>query len=241
MNILIVPDVHGRTFWRKAKELVTKYHKIIFLGDYLDPYSQEGINPDMAFREFLDIIEFKKKYPKKVTLLLGNHDLHYHCPDFIPSTRRNTFKASQYYKVFKENAELFSYFKMFRSFGHKYLFSHAGITNNWLRKNNLLLTELLKMPEASLLDYRGRRWGGLLEQVSWYRGGNHDFGSPVWADIHEVFVDGVVGEKITQIVGHNQVKEMTAADGVIFTDCRHLISLNTKTRQITMLDYEAQN
>ena len=89
MNILIVPDVHGRTFWRRAKELVKNYQKIIFLGDYLDPYSYEGINPDMAFIEFLDIIEFKKKYPKKVTLLLGNHDLHYLSPYFIPSSRRN--------------------------------------------------------------------------------------------------------------------------------------------------------
>ena len=70
MNILIIPDVHGRTFWRKAKELVKQYQKIIFLGDYLDPYSYEGINPDMAFIEFKEIIEFKKKYPKKVILLL---------------------------------------------------------------------------------------------------------------------------------------------------------------------------
>lgn len=233
MNVLIVPDVHGRTFWRKAKELVTKYQKIIFLGDYLDPYSQEGINPDMAFLEFLDIIEFKKKYPKKVTLLLGNHDLHYHCAGFIPSTRRNTFKADQYYKVFKENAELFSYFKMFRSFGHKWLFSHAGITNNWLRQNKLLLAELLEMPEDSLLDPRGRRWGGLLEQVSYYRGGDCDFGSPVWADIHEVAADGVLGEKMTQIVGHNRVETPISAPGVVFTDCQHLLALNTKTKEIT--------
>lgn len=34
-NILIIPDVHGRTFWKYA---IDKYDKVIFLGDYLDPY-----------------------------------------------------------------------------------------------------------------------------------------------------------------------------------------------------------
>ena len=39
-EIIIIPDVHGRTFWREAIE---KYRnkentQIIFLGDYLDPY-----------------------------------------------------------------------------------------------------------------------------------------------------------------------------------------------------------
>lgn len=234
MNVLIVPDVHGRTFWRRAKELVKQYQKIIFLGDYLDPYSQEGINPDMAFLEFKEIIEFKKKYPKKVTLLLGNHDLHYVSYFFIPSSRRNNFKAEEYHKVFEENKDLFTCFKMFRSFGHKWLFSHAGITQHWLRQNKLLLSELLKMSVDELIDHKGVKWGSLLEQVSLYRGGIHDWGSPVWADIHEAYNNAMcIDEKTTQIVGHNQIKEMCKAEGVVFTDCHKLIALNTKTREVT--------
>lgn len=233
MNILIVPDVHGRTFWRRAKELVKQYQKIIFLGDYLDPYSQEGINPDMAFIEFKEIIEFKKEFPKKVTLLLGNHDLHYLSPHFIPSSRRNNFKADEYQKVYEENKDLFTCFKMFRSFGHKWLFSHAGITQHWLRQNKMLLSELLEKSLDELLDNRGIKWGGLLEQVSYYRGGDVPYGSPVWADLHESHEGAMVlGDKITQIVGHNQVKSMCQTAGVIFTDCRKLIALNTKTRDI---------
>ena len=39
-KIIIIPDVHGRTFWRNAVE---KYRNvkdvhIVFLGDYVDPY-----------------------------------------------------------------------------------------------------------------------------------------------------------------------------------------------------------
>ena len=42
-RILVTPDIHGEIFW---KEPVLKYieqvDKIIFLGDYLDPYPEEG-------------------------------------------------------------------------------------------------------------------------------------------------------------------------------------------------------
>ncbi|MDE5880282.1 MAG: hypothetical protein K2H60_01000 [Muribaculaceae bacterium] len=41
-DIIVIPDLHGRTFW---KEAVEKYPDAdtIFLGDYLDPYPNEGI------------------------------------------------------------------------------------------------------------------------------------------------------------------------------------------------------
>ena len=74
--MIIIPDVHGRRFWRDA----VKGHeedKIVFLGDYVDPYEWEGITPGDAFLELKDIIAFKKAHPDNVTLLLGNHDLGY--------------------------------------------------------------------------------------------------------------------------------------------------------------------
>ena len=36
-KILIIPDVHGRSFWKKAVE-TGDYEKVVFLGDYADPY-----------------------------------------------------------------------------------------------------------------------------------------------------------------------------------------------------------
>ena len=74
-KILIVPDVHGRSFWHKAEELVNDVDKIVFLGDYLDPYEHEGITFDMALEEFKKILEFKDKYNDKVILLIGNHKI----------------------------------------------------------------------------------------------------------------------------------------------------------------------
>ena len=48
-KILVIPDVHGRTFW---KEPCNNWEgKIIFLGDYHDPYGEyyyEGDEPEEA-------------------------------------------------------------------------------------------------------------------------------------------------------------------------------------------------
>ena len=53
IHTLIIPDVHGRTFWKYAIQQypIEKYPdiKIIFLGDYLDPYTSfEGITKNEA-------------------------------------------------------------------------------------------------------------------------------------------------------------------------------------------------
>lgn len=72
-KILIVPDVHGRTFWKKAKELINEVDTVVFLGDYMDPYPEEGITYEEAINNFKEIIEFAKTYKDKVILLKGNH------------------------------------------------------------------------------------------------------------------------------------------------------------------------
>lgn len=69
-NILVVPDIHLRSFWRS---ILDSNLPVVFLGDYIDPYSYEGVTYESGIKEFLDIIEFKKTNPERVTLLLGNH------------------------------------------------------------------------------------------------------------------------------------------------------------------------
>ena len=83
-NLIIIPDVQGRGFWRDAVE---KYPEgqFIFLGDYLDPYEYEGITTEEAFHGLEDIVRFKEEHPDRVTLLWGNHDLHYMYPDMMGS------------------------------------------------------------------------------------------------------------------------------------------------------------
>lgn len=65
-KIIIVPDVHGRTFWRLAKEKINEIDRVVFLGDYLDPYPIEGISPEKAIEELKKIIDFKKNSQRRL-------------------------------------------------------------------------------------------------------------------------------------------------------------------------------
>ena len=74
MALLILPDIHGRPFWKKAVEdNIDKVDKVIFLGDYHDPYPWEGFTKKQSIDNFREIIELKRGSPEKVILLLGNH------------------------------------------------------------------------------------------------------------------------------------------------------------------------
>lgn len=80
---LIIPDVHGRDFWREpvVETLKSTNAHICFLGDFLSPYSNEfekGVDYNRkAIDVFKEIIGLKLENPKRITLLLGNHDLSY--------------------------------------------------------------------------------------------------------------------------------------------------------------------
>lgn len=130
-KVLIIPDVHGRPFWRKAKEKINSVDKVVFLGDYLDPYGYEGITRENAIEEFKEIIQFKVDNPDKVILLLGNHDCAY-CYDFDV---REGDRESTYYQIF----------------GHTQLESEPIITDKFacldVRRPFILDTETKKIEE----------------------------------------------------------------------------------------------
>ena len=68
MKILVNPDIHGRTFWTNGIERIGDFDKIIFLGDYLDPYHFENIDVESAIANFIDIMCFAKENADKVVL-----------------------------------------------------------------------------------------------------------------------------------------------------------------------------
>ena len=74
MEVLSIGDTHGNNVLERVKELVPKYDKIIFVGDYVDSFTLDNITIN---KNLIDLIEFKKENLDKVILLLGNHDLHY--------------------------------------------------------------------------------------------------------------------------------------------------------------------
>lgn len=202
-KILIIPDIHGRTFWKKAKELINEVDKVVFLGDYLDPYPHEYILKKDALDNFHDILAFKKEYPDKVILLIGNHDLHY-WPKYKEyyGCRRDDERFDQISELFMNNLDDFQLsYKV-----EKYLFTHAGVLDYWLKVLNeekrVRCTVTFKFDHPITIDNLNELLGNdVLYMVSEERGGRDVYGSCIWADIHEHFYDAPIPD-IYQVFGH---------------------------------------
>ena len=119
-KLIIIPDVHGRTFWEDAvKYSIENNVKIVFLGDYVDSYPHEFIEKmqqDPTFsheKEVIDvlnrIIDIKHLYPDNIVLLIGNHDCGYAIGKDICQSRRDYLNANILSEIFKENWEMFSH------------------------------------------------------------------------------------------------------------------------------------
>lgn len=201
---IVIPDVHGRKFWRKAVR-GNEDKRIIFLGDYLDPYSFEGVSYDDAFNEFNDILAFKKEHPDNVTLLLGNHDMGYLEPD-ICEVRQDFGRREYYRNVILENISLFDMVAVEQMGTQPVLFSHAGIRTEWLRHNDWLFDRKDFRPEILnelLHDDEGREDLFItLADVSYHRGGYQKAGSVIWADANEFIYGGDELPGYAQIFGH---------------------------------------
>ena len=65
---IVIGDIHGRTNW---KELIDVNKINIFVGDYFDPYEIYGFNELKS--NFLEIIDYKKKYPNSILIILTTH------------------------------------------------------------------------------------------------------------------------------------------------------------------------
>lgn len=221
-KILIVPDVHGRSFWHRAEELVNDVDKIVFLGDYLDPYGYEGITFDMALEEFEKILEFKDKYNDKVVLLIGNHDCHYISTSFMDCSRLNYSKRQDIHELYMKHIDKFNLVWEC----DKWLFSHAGVHQEWM--------ELCQFTIDDLKDFKTFREENFpsLACLSFYRGGWNTVGSCVWADLRESLKHELLPE-FHHIVGHTQLEANPYRDkNITCVDVRRCFILDTETEEI---------
>lgn len=234
-NLLILPDIHGRTFYKEVLNDTTS--KIVFLGDYVDPYPQEEITVEDAIVNLEEIIDFKQKNKDRVSLLLGNHDCGYIWPD-VCSCRRSRRFYNDIKTMFKDNMDLFDLAFTWKTKDKNYLLSHAGVHKLWFdfvynivskespkNYDNIsdYLNNILHSNHSYLCDF--------LEVYSHYRGWTDSpVGSCVWADLNEWFDDNVKDDKdlpYYQIFGHSQlVKDPVIEEKFACIDCRRIFNLN---------------
>ena len=185
-DLLVIPDVHGRGFWREAVEQDNWSH-VLFLGDYTDPYPHEMISVDEAYANFLEILKFACAHTEQVTLLLGNHDMHYMSAMFrrlAKGSRYSNRLSEKYAALFHTHASLFSLAFEAEYEGEKCLFTHAGVVPEWYSNHADLIGELTASHINQLLATAEGNMA--LSEVGWCRGGLALAGGPLWADCSEM-------------------------------------------------------
>ena len=220
MRYILIPDVHGRDFWRSAVENRQKADIVIFLGDYVDPYPNEKISNETALKGLEDIIELQKSDPEHIMLLLGNHDMGYLVgEDFCPA-RHWDAGHDRLHKIFSDNLECFILSYM----AGDILISHAGVYPDWMNLSGLSLEEFKNFNTDLHNPEKYDRVINALFCVDFWRGGWNKIGSPVWADIRCAVEHDTLG--MDQIVGHTQLgKDPIGVGRVTCIDCRRTFIL----------------
>jgi predicted phosphodiesterase len=226
--ILIIPDIHGRNFWKKAvEENMDKVDRIIFLGDYLDPYPWESITRKEAISNFQEIIDFKSENRDKVVLFVGNHDLAYiDKKNYIVRSRYDSSNARHIEEMFRSHRSFFQLAHEELIGDKRYLFTHAGLQIGWYKKHEKLIGELTVNGINHLLGIPS----GIkaLCEASWSRGGWDQFGSIVWNDVTDC--GSHVNDELPwdrQVFGHSQQEEHPIiTDTHVCLDCRKAFILN---------------
>ena len=217
MKILIIPDVHGRDFWINSCYNIDEFDKVIFLGDYHDPYSFQ-VSADTSRHRLRDVLlPFVLEHKDKVICLLGNHDGNYVIGEM--ADRMDVFHKGDIAHYLNQMD-----LKLAHQEG-KYLFTHSGVLPAWLEYNNITLDDVLA----------GKVSDDTLIQISPNRGGWHQCGSCIWGDVSEyAFSKKIPG--IFQIFGHTQMEKEIITDEFACLDCRKAFVLDTELE--TLKSYE---
>lgn len=233
-EILVIPDVHGRRFWKDAVE---KYPELptIFLGDYHDPYPDEGISVKNSLSNFQEIINYSKSR-ENVLLLLGNHDLHYLC-NFGEACRLDYENSSEIHYLLLDNLKQMKIAHLAHIGDKNVIFSHAPILKPWVEAVGLeddaaeIVSRLNSLLETIVME----PWETekMIGHTSFWRGGNDSAGSPVWADCREINHNLLLSVDFS-IFGHTQLKNSLISENWANLDCRHafVLSSDLSLRQI---------
>ena len=201
MKIIVIGDIHGHDSWKQIIVQEQTFDKVIFLGDYWDSFH---VPVKQQLGNYLDIQKFRDNNPDTVITLLGNHDYHYIYPTQYSGWKLNTkLLATPLLNEDLQSQKL--------PFVYRYediLFSHAGVTNYWLREVAKCTLEELQFNEVQLrlFDWNGRM-------------GNDPYGdtisnSPLWVRPKSLKKDALLEHR--QVVGHTNFCQIRKHKGSLY-------------------------
>lgn len=227
MKQLVIGDMHGRFDCVRAIYEREQPDSVVMLGDYVD--SHEPLSDQDQYCAVFELLDLREKHIEsgrgEFTLLIGNHDFQYLYGD--PLLER----YSQWDDTRARWAN--DVFDMLVSKGilqavhidkeNHTVFSHAGITNTWLRDNNLRLEDLNPLLTSDLEPFRFYRYGPPT--------GNSPENSCIWVRPDALASDmyrDEDGVKWKQVIGHTPTSQIITG--------QHLVQCDTLPRQYLIIE-----
>jgi predicted phosphodiesterase len=195
MKTLVLGDTHGRDYWKSivANEAP---NRVIFIGDYFDSYDNYTAAEQMY--NFQEIIDWKQSGQSEVIMLIGNHDYHYmrgvteHYSGYQSGARA---AIEQLLEDNKRHLQM--------AYGmNGYLFSHAGISMEWMKDNGY-------DNESNLIDWVNDIWKYKPNAFN-FTGpdpyGDSVWSSPIWIRPYSLQRSNhdTLRDQFIQVVGHTQ-------------------------------------
>lgn len=192
---VILGDIHGRDYW---KQIVADEQpdRVVFIGDYFDSYDDYTAAEQMY--NFQEIIDWKQSGQSEVIILIGNHDYHYMrgVGEHYSGYQHGAAPAIQ--QLLEDNKQHMQMCYQINNF----LFSHAGISSEWLEYHNY-------DSEYMIVDWVNDMWK-YKPNIFQFAGrdpyGDSTISSPIWIrpkSLQKANYDTLRTEFI-QVVGHTQ-------------------------------------
>lgn len=229
-KICVIGDIHGRSNWQKID--LSSYDRVVFMGDYLDPYDYNITCVDI-WDNFQKILELKKKDPLKIILLFGNHDYHYLPYALDRYSRFSSIMAldpkfevgKTFEKLLQDGVLLLGYTEP----GTKLFFTHATISIPWYNLH-VLKNEVKEAPITTIdnSDEARTRLAMALNvtpigsykyaNASWDFYGYDPINGPLWWRCKNAYNAGLqhsdILRGIFQVNGHTQTKNLEIWNGM---------------------------
>lgn len=220
MKIIAIPDVHGMNKWKEIVVKEEKTDKIVFIGDYWDSFDIPFIE---QLNNFRDIIEYKKANDEKVILLIGNHDGYiYNGMNQSGISGYQRDKAIFIQQEMQINKDLFQMCHLYNNT----IFSHAGISPEWLDRQGLGSIENVSLP--SICNFVNDLWKHKPIRFA-FSGmdpyGDDTYQTPMWIRPKSLLrASEGFGETVNQVVGHTRGDSIRIETGFkdskyYFIDC----------------------
>jgi len=196
MKTVIIGDIHGRDCWKQIV-IDEQPDRVIFIGDYFDSYDDYTAAEQMW--NFEQIINFKLSGKAEVIILIGNHDYHYTRGVYEHYSGYQYGARPAIEQLLEDNKHhLQMCYQM-----DEYLFSHAGISSEWLN-NNIIMWDVpnLEMYINDLWKYKPNAFNF----IGYDPYGDSVFSSPIWIrpkSLQRANRDTLRNQFI-QVVGHTE-------------------------------------